>query len=164
MIGREVLPARLRPGWRMAIALPILVASSIGAVELGHAALVAVRPMARALAAEVLQAELDAVAAWPDDGGRAANRGCGNGGAIIGAVAFGAWIVLLGVLIGASIARGRGCCPGHSGPEDDDDDDGGDGGDEDEIELPLDAERVLVIAVPRRDSPGAPGPGNTETN
>lgn len=78
----------------------------------------------------------------------------------LAAIGVGAGIALAGVLLGASIAR----APCRCGRPEHGDDDDGDGGDEDEIDLPFDAERVLVIAVPRHDAPGAPAPGKTETN
>lgn len=155
---REVLPARPRRGWRMAIALPALVAVAAGAVELGHTALAAVRPMAREASAEVLRFALEMVAA---DGGYPAAAGCEHGGALVAAVAFGAGIVVLGVLIGAAIAGGRCQCSG-GGPGDDGD---GDGGDELELEpLLKDLERIAIIKVPRQDAPGAPATPSKDTN
>lgn len=156
MIRREVLPSRLRPGWRMAIALPVVVALAIGAVEAGHAVARA-RDAAAAhlqlIEREAARLEIETIAAWPADRGYPSVAGCGHGGALVAAVAFGAGLAIVCILIGLAIAGGR-WAPGRWS-----DDDGGDGGDELELEPLLEGlERIAIIKVPRHDAPGAPAP------
>lgn len=157
-LAREVVPARMRPGWRLAVALPIAIALAIGGIEAGHAVLVALRTAADHAAPAAAEVALDVGSAWMERE-YSAGGDCGHGAVLVAAMAIVGVAALLGVLIGAVISAGLGRREDRSGHGDD-----GDGGDEDEIDLPFDPERVVVIAVPRREAPGAPEPGKTETN
>jgi len=154
VIGREVLPARLRPGWRLAFAMPLLVVLAAGAAELGHAAIGAIRAGATPA---LVQLELSVIEVVGRD--TRVRAGCGHGGALVAAIAFGVFTAIVCILIGVAIARGRCPCAALVGAD-------GDGGDEDDLDLPFDdVGRLVVIAVPRQEAPGAPAPvPGKETN
>lgn len=158
IIAREVLRARLRPGWRLAIALPIAVSLAAGLAETGHAAHGALRLAAASATPAIVQLEL-VIDAWVDDRrAPVAIAGCAHG-SVMTAVVLGAGIAIVSILLGLRLAGA-----GRRRPGDGDEGAGGDGGDEDEQDLPFDdVERLVVIAVPRQEAPGAPG-SSTETN